>query len=274
MGIQSMKKPIIGAQLYSLRDSCRTLADTARTLDRVRGMGYSVVQLSSVRPMDDDPVGLARVLRDSGISACCTHVPLDSILADPAREIARHEEWGVRHVAIGSCPTRYPLTLAGVRDLAKDFAKASESLAEAGMDLSYHNHRFEFVHVEDGRTFLRAFYDSLPPSILKAELDVAWVAAGGASPAMLIRSLGVRQPLIHLKDYVLAQTYPEDPSRRNETFDYPVAVGSGNLDWPDILAAAEEANVEYALVELDSARGGDPFAEMAKSREYLYSLGY
>ena len=142
------------------------------------------------------------------------------------------------------------------------------------MDLSYHNHRFEFVHVEDGRTFLRAFYDSLPPSILKAELDVAWVAAGGASPAMLIRSLGVRQPLIHLKDYVLAQTHPEDPSRRDETFDYPVAVGSGNLDWPDILAAAEEANVEYALVELDSARGGDPFAEMAKSREYLYSLGY
>ena len=269
-----MKKPIIGAQLYSLRDSCRTLADTARTLDLVREMGYSVVQLSSVRPMDDDPVGLARVLRDSGVSACCTHVPLDSILADPAREIARHEEWGVRHVAIGSCPTRYPLTLAGVRDLAKDFAKASESLAAAGMDLSFHNHRFEFVHVEDGRTFLRAFYDSLPPSILKAELDVAWVAAGGASPAMLIRSLGVRQPLIHLKDYVLAQTYPEDPSRRNETFDYPVAVGSGNLDWPDILAAAEEANVEYALVELDSARGGDPFAEMAKSREYLYSLGY
>ena len=80
-----MKKPIIGAQLYSLRDSCRTLADTARTLDRVREMGYSVVQLSSVRPMDDDPVGLARVLRDSGVSACCTHVPLDSIL--PIRRV-------------------------------------------------------------------------------------------------------------------------------------------------------------------------------------------
>lgn len=269
-----MPKPVIGAQLYSLRDFCKTLDDTARTLDRVREMGYTHVQLSTVKPMNDDPIGLARILRESGVAACCTHVSLDSILADPMREIARHEAWGVRHVAIGSCPSRYPLTLAGVSALAADFAKAATALAEAGMDLSYHNHRFEFVHVEDGRTFLQAFYENLSPEQLKAELDVAWVAAGGVSPEKLIRDLGPRQPLIHLKDYVLVQSSPNDPDRRNETFDCPAAVGSGNLDWPGILAAAEEVGVEYALVELDFAQSGDPFWEMAKSRSFLSSLGY
>lgn len=269
-----MGKPIIGAQLYSLRDFCKTLDDTARTLDRVKAMGYDFVQLSKVGPMDGDPEDLARLLREAGLKACCTHVSLDALLADPAREIARHQAWGVKHAAIGSCPPRYPLTLAGLRDFSAAFAKAAASLAEAGMDLSYHNHRFEFVRMEDGRSFLQGFYESLPPSVLKAELDVAWLAAAGASPAWWIRHLGPRQPLIHLKDYGHVPSAPGEPEKRNQTEGRSMAVGSGNLDWPDILAAAEEVGTEYALVEIDFAYGGDMFAEMEKSRQFLASLGY
>ena len=269
-----MSKPIIGAQLYSLRDFCKTLEDTAKTLERVKAMGYTTVQLSKVGPMDDDPDGLAQALRESGLTACCTHVSLDRFLEDPAREIARHRAWGVKHAAIGSCPLRYPLTLAGLRDFSADYARAAASLAEAGMDLSYHNHRFEFVRMEDGRSFFQGFYDSLPPSVLKAELDVAWLAAAGASPAKVIRDLGPRQPLMHLKDFGHVQTAPGDPEKRNQTEGRSMAVGSGNLDWPDIMAAAEEVGTEYALVEIDFAYGADMFGEMEKSREFLAKLGY
>ena len=36
---------IVGAQLYTLRDSCKTLEDLSETLKRVADMGYTAVQL-------------------------------------------------------------------------------------------------------------------------------------------------------------------------------------------------------------------------------------
>lgn len=38
----------IGAQLYNLRDFCKTLPDLSDTLARVAAMGYKTVQLSGV----------------------------------------------------------------------------------------------------------------------------------------------------------------------------------------------------------------------------------
>ena len=39
---------IIGAQLYNLREYCKTLEDLEKTLYRVAEMGYTIVQLSGV----------------------------------------------------------------------------------------------------------------------------------------------------------------------------------------------------------------------------------
>ena len=265
-----MSKPVIGAQLYSLRNFCKTLEDTAQTLSKVKAIGYTAVQISGVGPMND-PDGLAQVIRESGLNACCTHVGFDGILEDPAAEIARHKAWGVKHVGIGSVPNRYGMNLAGIQAFAADIAKAVKPLIEAGLDFSYHNHHMEFAPVEDGRTWLQALYETVPADLLKAELDVHWVTAGGGSPATWIRALGPRQPLLHLKDFTI---HHKDPVNHWDVERRFAPVGSGNLDWPSILAAAEEVGVEYALVEQDDCYGADPFGEMEKSYEFLARMGY
>lgn len=266
-----MSKPIVGAQLYSLRDFCKNLEDTAKTLAKVKAIGYTTVQLSGVGPMGSDPEGLAQVIRESGLTACCTHVGFDGILNDPAKCIADHKAWGVKHVAIGSIPGQYSMDLAGIQAFAADIAKAVPTLTAAGLDFSYHNHSFEFAKVEDGRTFLQALYETVPADLLKAELDVHWVTAGGASPATRIRALGRRQPLLHLKDFTVHFPEPENRWKVERRF---APIGSGNLDWPSVLAAAEEVGVEYALVEQDDSYGADPFGEMEKSYNFLARMGY
>ena len=50
-------------------------------------------------------------------------------------------------------------------------------------------------------------------------------------------------------------------------------VGKGNLDWDDILAACEEAGVEYALVEQDTCET-DPFDCLKTSYEFLKQKGF
>ena len=41
-----MAKPIVGAQLYSLRDFCKTLEDTAKTLEKVKAR-CTVISITS-----------------------------------------------------------------------------------------------------------------------------------------------------------------------------------------------------------------------------------
>src|SRR5699024_8547671 len=51
-------------------------------------------------------------------------------------------------------------------------------------------------------------------------------------------------------------------------------VGQGNMNWPDLLPAAEKAGAEYFLIEQDDTYGRDPIDCIRESREYLRSIGY
>jgi sugar phosphate isomerase/epimerase len=49
---------------------------------------------------------------------------------------------------------------------------------------------------------------------------------------------------------------------------HDAAIGSGNLNWPAIIAAAEEGGVEYFCVEHDGTCP-DPFASFRASMNFL-----
>jgi sugar phosphate isomerase/epimerase len=67
-------------------------------------------------------------------------------------------------------------------------------------------------------------------------------------------------PAIHLKDYAVASNAP-----------HFAEVGSGNLDWPRILAACRETGVEWYIVEQDEPvpSGRDIFESVGMSYEFL-----
>lgn len=255
-----MPKPVVGAQLFTLRQHCKTIPDIAETFRKVREIGYTAVQISGFGPVD--PKEVAKIVADSGLVVACTHMGWPRFLNELDRVIEEHEMWGCRHPAIGGLPGEYR-GADGVKRFVDELAPIAAALAKHGMDFSYHNHNHEFVR-QDGKTWLARLYETASPDILKAELDTYWVQAGGGDPAAWVKQCAGREPLLHLKDMTVTEA-------REQRF---APVGEGNLNWPAILQAAEEGGVEYMLVEQDNCYGGDPFDCLAVSCRNLSGWGY
>ena len=130
-------------------------------------------------------------------------------------------------------------------------------LAASGMTLCYHNHHQEFRKT-GGATILEKIYSSTSARHLQGELDTYWVQYGGGDPAAWCERLSGRLPLIHLKDYMV----------NDENEPAYCEIGSGNLDFARIVAAAEKAGCQYFIVEQDETPG-DPVDSLSQSFRHL-----
>lgn len=252
-----MKSHQIAAQLYTVRDYCKTASDFAQSMQKLRAIGYQSVQISGVGPIPEDE--LMRVLDGEGLTCCATHEPVTTILENPQAVVERLGKLRCTYTAVPH-PGTYPMgTLAEVKDFAAKMDRAGAVLAGAGQVLTYHNHHLEFRKVE-GRLLLDWYYHLTSPDNLQGELDTYWVQYGGGDPVDWCLRLHDRLPLLHLKDYrINANNEPEFAE-----------VGEGTLNWPVLLPAAETSGCRWFIVEQDTTPG-DPFDALAQSFHNLQS---
>ena len=141
---------------------------------------------------------------------------------------------------MGGCGGSLKEWLNGARRLDELGAK----LRAVDLQLSYHNHAFEFEHFpDDNRTKEDNLLESTKPENLTAEFDLAWIYVGGADPAAYIRKYKGRCPTVHAKDVVKA---------KDGGFKF-VPLGQGDLKWAEIFAAGDEAGIEWYIYEQDNA---------------------
>ncbi len=256
-----MRQDQIAAQLYTVRDHCRTALELGRSAQRIRAIGYQAVQVSGIGPIPEREV--RAILQSEGLVACAAHHAGATILEHPEQVV---EQLGL----LGCTDTAYawphlPLTTQEeALALARGLERAGGVLARAGCTLCYHNHALEFRKVGPPgrrRTILELLYAETSPSHLKGELDTYWVQAGGGDPVSWIRRLSGRLPLLHLKDLGV----------REGNQATTMAIGEGGLDWPGILQAGDEAGCRWFIVEQDSCPG-DPFDSLAISWRHLAEL--
>ena len=255
-----MTQPTLAAQLYTIREFTQTADDFAASMEKIRAIGYTAVQVSAIGPILDAEV--KAIVDGVGLTICNTHVrPADALWDNLGAVIAQHHLWDCKHVAIGSMPGRYRKEgEAGFRRFAEEASRIGEELHAAGLTFSYHNHSFEFVRFGK-RTGLDIIYEESDPRYLQAEIDTYWVQHGGGDPAAWSRKMKHRMPVVHLKDMVIVdgeQTMAE--------------IGEGNLNWPAILQACQDAEVEWYAVEQDVCRR-DPFESLKISYENLRAMG-
>lgn len=245
----------IAAQLYTVRDHCRTAADLAATARKLRAIGYRAVQLSGLGPIPDAEI--LAILHGEGLAIAATHEPSSDILEQPERVVERLNR-------LGCTLTAYPYphgvdfgNPASVHALIDALDRAGATLRRAGITLAYHNHAIEFVRL-DGRTVLDVLLERTDPKHVAAELDTYWVHFGGGDVVAWCERLAGRMPFIHIKDYAFT------------TANVPqfAAIGAGNLDWHRIIPAAERSGCEWFIVEQDTCPG-DPFVALRHSFEYL-----
>ena len=106
------------------------------------------------------------------------------------------------------------------------------------MQLGYHNHDFELIAMA-GSVPLDVLIERTDPSLLVLELDLYWVAKGGADPLAYVSRNPGRVHLVHVKDSAGA------PEHRQ------VDVGQGTIDFAQIFARREQAGIRHFFVERD-----------------------
>ncbi len=251
-------KPVIAAQLYTVREFMQTAEAFDQTLKRIRDIGYTAVQISGIGPIPDEEV--QAILKSSGLTCCLTHVRAAWPWQDLDAIIAQHHLWRCPNAGIPAMPQEYRASEEGFRRFAAEAHEIGKQLCQGGLTLSYHNHSFEFVRF-GRRTGLDLLFDETDPRYLKAILDTYWVQHGGGDPVAWIKKLTRRMPVIHLKDMVI---------RDNQQV--MAEVGAGNLNWTGILQAWEDAGVEWCAVEQDICRR-DPFESLKISFNNLHAMG-
>lgn len=250
-----MKTSQLAAQLYTCRDLLQTPADIASTLKRVRAAGYTAVQVSGMGPIAEEE--LCRILDGEGLVCCATHEASATILEEPQRVVERLQKLGCTYTAY-PFPSGVDLgSRAAVDAFIAGLDAAGAVLAAAGQVLCYHNHHQEFRKL-DGRLILDLIYERTRPENLQGEPDTYWVQFGGGDPVAWCEKLSGRLPLLHLKDYMV-------DAANNVTMG---EIGSGNLDWPGIVRAAEGAGCWWFIVEQDTCPG-DPVESLEKSFRWL-----
>ena len=246
---------VIGAQLYTLRESLKTRADIKATLKEVAALGYEAVQVSAVGPID--PAELKTICDGEGLKIVATHVAYDGIRDDPQQVIDQHGLWACPHVAIGSMPAEHRQDMAR---FAREASVAARPLIDAGLTFSYHNHSFEMERF-DGRTGMQILAEESDPEVFSFEVDTYWIQHGGGNPVSCLRWLKGRMHIVHLKDLAMKgseQLFAE--------------VGEGNLEWPEILKACDEAQIAWYLIEQDVCQR-EPMESLGISLRNLRAMG-
>ena len=275
----------VGVQLYSVRTELEK--DFYGTLKKIREMGYAGVEFYG-EYYGHTPVEVKTMCTELGLIPFSNHVPFQQMMDDLDKVIEENTILGVQYITFpymdeasrpGVNPEQFKETVAKIGEIGK-------KVKEAGFQLLYHKHDFEFVKLPDGTVGHDYIFASTDPSDLQVELDVCWSDYAGFPPAEVIAKYCGRIPVIHAKDYFLEGKLSSAPyaliglstdnSMKDDGgwFEYR-PLGKGQVDIPAVLKASVEAGAQWFCVEQDEPvkEAKDRFEGIAQSACYLRSIG-
>lgn len=158
------------------------------------------------------------------------------------------------------------LTVDDFRRFAEWLNGVGERTREAGIQLTYHNHDFEFKAF-DGVVGFDELLRLTDPELVQMEMDVGWVVWAGHDPVEYLREYPGHFSLLHVRD--VKPDVPKEPLEMHS-----VEVGAGVVDWPGLLAAARESGVRAGYVEQDPGAVAASLESARMSFDYLRDLRY
>ncbi|MCA0758137.1 sugar phosphate isomerase/epimerase [Paenibacillus sp. N4] len=233
-----MAKPVIGIQMYSLRD--QTEIDFLGTLKKAAEMGYKAAEFTGF--FKTPSCELKSKLEELKLEAASAHVPLNfsdtkHMESDFAGQIAFAKEIGISYIVTPWAPLPVKPTMDDVKYLTGVLTKCGRQVNDAGLQYSYHTHDFEFKLVAK-KPVIEHLLERVPADLMTVQFDLGWLFLAGYDPLEYLDKYKGRVPLVHFNDF------------RKGRMD--VEIGKGEVGYERILEALEPAGVKYVFTEQEA----------------------
>ncbi len=252
----------LGLQLYTIRDFCKTEKDIDESFAKLAALGYTEGQTAGLPVVSDETY--ITLAKKHGIKIVGTHYVYEKIINEPDAVMKTHDLWETKNIGIGAMPAEARASYDSLMKFIEQFNRAAEEYAKHGFKLTYHNHSFEFVRINENKTLMDYLYEGLDPKNTSFVLDTCWVAHGGADVRYWMEKLAGRVDILHLKDI---KVFHNESGAIEGTM---TEIGNGNIWWDGIMETAKKIGVKSYVVEQDrNFIDDDPFKSIKVSADYL-----
>jgi len=250
-----------GVQAYTFRRSFPN--GVAATLDTIKSMGITEIEGGGGRM---PPEEFKKLCNERGISIPSTGTSYENLVKDPQAAANTAKALGASYLMVAWIPhEKSNFKLENAKKAVEDFNMAGKVLKENGITFCYHVHGYEFQPHEKG-TLMDYLIVNTNPEYVSFEMDILWTYFGGGDPVALLKKYGNRWKLLHVKD--LKKGTPKDLSGGTST-DNDVALGTGEIDIPNIIKEAKKIGIKHYFIEDESNR---IITQVPQSIAYLKSL--
>ena len=235
----------IGLEIYSLRDSLSK--DVPGSIKKIQNFGFKYLEIGA-------PYGgltmenYTGLLKDAGLKPVSIHLQFDQWRNDPEGAARQAHDLGLEYAGCPWIPHSGSFTEKDCLAAAQVFNRAAKALDKYGIKFFYHPHGYEFVPTAGGTLF-----DLLMKKTdqdVYYQMDVFWIVFPGQDPVKLLKQYGKRWQLMHLKDLkngVATGSLNPETDLRND-----VAIGTGQIHWPELLQTAKKLGIKYYFIEDES----------------------
>ena len=248
----------VGCQTWPVRE--KIAKDFEGTLKELAGFGFQRIELCSPPGYEKYGFGPLASMKASeikakieaaGLGCRSCHFGFGELKDHLDDRLAWAKELGLTQMIIATFGLSRDAALADWAHAADDANKLGERTRQAGIQLGFHNHDFEF-HEIDGQLIYDKLMSEFDPAAIESQFQVSVVRLGYKAADFFEKYPG-RFISMHLQDW--------SPQQNKE-----VALGTGVVDWNRTFAAAKTAGVKNYFVEMDDLEA------MKASVTFLHSL--
>jgi sugar phosphate isomerase/epimerase len=235
----------MGLQLYSLRDILGK--DVPLGLQFARNFGFVEVELAGTYNVP--PAQFRAFLERNRLKPISGIWDYNLFANDLSTVVREAKALGVSYAGCAWIPHQGDLDEASCRTAAALFNRVGEALSKDGLKFFYHNHGYEFQPYKDGTLFDLLMAET-KPEFVAYEMDIFWTVFPAQDPVALLKKYAGRWKLMHVKDIKKGLKTGSLSGGTDVTND--VAIGTGQIDIPQVLRAAQEAGVKHYFIEDES----------------------
>jgi len=232
--------------------------DWKAVLKKTVEYGFTEIELGKY--LGESAPSFLAFCREIGINPVVGGISLSTSPDDIQKSLDDLEELNIK-IAVNYWPwlSGGPFQLDDCKKSVEILNILGSACQKRGITFCWHNHNKEFIPMEEGLPFdyLMNYTDK---NLVKCEMDVYWVAKGGADPLAFLQKYRGRYEILHLKDMTRDD---------QKTFE---CVGSGSIDFAALLREAQKQNIQHYFVEYDNVVDG--MACLKSSGEFLHNLSF